>query len=128
MLCQLVRITFIFTENSTNDDNGSMQTKWYMFLITCICGIFVGATSLFVIQRLHRRLRNGSSSNKNSEANGVDDRISIYDDVDVRTRNLPDNSSRSTLAETKRQSIYEELNMKGDRDEDNYESLIESSA
>ena len=105
-----------------------METKWYMFLITCICGIFVGATSLFVIQRLHRRLRNGSSSNKNSEANGVDDRISIYDDVDVRTRNLPDNSSRSTLAETKRQSSYEELNMKGDRDEDNYESLIESSA
>ena len=99
-----------------------------MFLITCLCGIFVGAASLFVIQCLHRRLRNKSNSRKNSEANGVDDGISIYDDVDVRTMNLQDNSSRSTVVKTKGQSSYEDLNMKGDRDEDNYESLIESSA
>ena len=96
-----------------------MQAKWYMFLITCICGIFVGMMSLFVIQRLHRRLRNKSNSSKNSEANGVDDAISIYDDVEVQTMNLSNNSSRITVVKTDEQSIYEELHMKGDMFESN---------
>ena len=75
--------------------------------------------SLFVIQRLHRRLRNKSNSSKNSEANGVDDAISIYDDVEVQTMNLSNNSSRITVVKTDEQSIYEELNMKGDMYESN---------
>ena len=90
-----------------------------MFLITFICGIFAGATSVFVIQCLHRRLRNKSNSSKNSEANGVDDAISIYDDVEVQTMNLSNNSSRITVVKTDEQSIYEELNMKGDMYESN---------
>ena len=126
-MSQLIKTTFILTDNLSNDDNSSIQIKWYMFLITCICGIFVGAASLFVIQCLHRRLRNKSNSSRNPEANGVDDKISIYDDVDVRTINLPDNSSQSTQAKTDEQSVYQELKMNRDNDKSRYQSLIGSS-
>ena len=85
-------------------------------------------TSLFVIQFLHRRLRNKSNSRKNSEANGEGDKISTYDELDVRTMNLPDNSSRSTQAKTDEQSVYQELNMNRDKDGSRYQSLIGSSA
>ena len=67
--------------------------------------------SLFVIQSLHLRLRNGSNSRRNSETNGVGNGISVYDDVDIRTTNLADNSSLGTQDKAYEQSIYQELNM-----------------
>ena len=83
--------------------------------------------SLFVIQCLHRKFKNKSNSPKIPEANeiptmnhnGVDDNISVYDELDVQTMNLPDNhyqslreSSRPTQkteAETNEPSVYQNI-------------------
>ena len=57
----LFSITFIFlTEKLSNADNIITGTKWYVPLITCICGIFAGMILLFVIQWLRRRFKNPS--------------------------------------------------------------------
>ena len=102
--------------------------KPYMFLITCICGIFIAVTTLSVIQCfIHRKLKNRSNSarislvEKNPKRNpkGVDDRTSVYDELELKSMNLPDNHYQSlrenwspapnTEAKTDEQSFYQDL-------------------
>ena len=80
-----------------------------------------------MIQCLYRKLKNKSNSPRISEGNEiptmnrntVDDNISVYDELDVRTMNLPDNhqslteSSRPTQkteAKTNEQPVYQNMN------------------
>ena len=84
--------------------------------------------SLFVIQCLHSKFKNKSNSPKIPEANEIptmyqnrgDDNISVYDELDVQTMNLPDNHYQSlressrpthkTEAETNEPSVYQNIN------------------
>ena len=111
-----------------------------MFLITCICGIFIGVTTLSVIQCfIHRKNKSNSArisvvqKNPKINPNGVDDGTSVYDELDLKTMNLPDNNYQSLRenlspaqnkeSKTDEQSFSQDLGENREKDEDLYMNI-----